>query len=136
MMQGVRRLRCYNVRMTDQLSPRRRFQFRLRTLMIVVTLFCVLVGGHVGWQKKIVIRRQEWLHVHSRNPDAMHDYISGLGIGDGEQRPGLIRCWLGDEPHKYLKLDNPAPEEIEAARQLFPEANFLVFRSRPQTRDH
>jgi hypothetical protein len=29
-------------------APRRRFQFRLRTLMIGVTLFCVTIGGYVG----------------------------------------------------------------------------------------
>jgi hypothetical protein len=34
-------------------QPRRRFQFRLRTLMIVVTMFCV-IGGYVAWHKKIV----------------------------------------------------------------------------------
>ncbi len=39
-------------------SPRRRFEFRLRTLLIVVTLFCVVVGGYVGWQAKIVRERK------------------------------------------------------------------------------
>jgi hypothetical protein len=34
----------------------RRFQFRLRTLMIVVTLLAVPLG-YVGWQVKIV---REW----------------------------------------------------------------------------
>ena len=33
--------------MADQPSPRRRFQFRLRMLMIGVTLFCVVVGGRL-----------------------------------------------------------------------------------------
>jgi hypothetical protein len=119
--------------MSDQPSPRRRFQFRLRTLMIAVTLFCIVIGGYTGWQKKIVKERQEWLHVHSRQPDMHYDVISGIRIGDDKQRPGLIRCWLGDEPQEYLKLENPAPEEIEAAHQLFPEANFFKFQPRTQT---
>ena len=34
--------------MPDQPSPRRRFQFRLRTLMIGVTLVCV-IAGWIGW---------------------------------------------------------------------------------------
>jgi hypothetical protein len=33
-------------------APRRRFQFRLWTLMIVVTLLAVMCG-YVGWQMKI-----------------------------------------------------------------------------------
>ena len=36
----------YNRGMPD-LPPRRRFQFRLRTMMIGVTIFCV-VGGWLG----------------------------------------------------------------------------------------
>jgi hypothetical protein len=114
---------------------RLRFQFRLRTLLIGVTVFCVVIGGYTGWQKKIVKERQEWLHLHSRQPD-IHDEVSDLMIGDGEQRPGLIRCWLGDERQEYLKLENPAPEEIEAAHQLFPEANFIRFQPRMQTSGH
>ena len=43
--------------MPDQPSPRRRFQFRLRTLMIGVTLLAV-VCGYVGHQAEIVHRRQ------------------------------------------------------------------------------
>ncbi len=42
--------------MTDQPAPRRRFQFRLRTLMIVVTLFC-LIGGYVTSQANIATER-------------------------------------------------------------------------------
>jgi hypothetical protein len=55
--------------MPDQPSPRRRFQFRLRTLLICVTAFCVVIGGYTGWQNKIVKERQEWLRAHSRQPD-------------------------------------------------------------------
>jgi hypothetical protein len=113
---------------------RRWFQFSLRTLMIGVTVFCVVIGGYTVWQKKIVKERQEWLHAHSRQPDLPK--ITGLRIGDDKQRPGLIRCWLGDEPQEYLKLENPAHEEIEAAHQLFPEANFFMFWPRTQTSGH
>jgi hypothetical protein len=75
-------------------SPRRRFQFRLRTMMILVTVFCFVIGGYTGWQKKIVKERQEWLHVHSRQPESLMHELSILGIGDAEKGPGLIRCWL------------------------------------------
>jgi hypothetical protein len=43
--------------MTDQHSFRRRFQFRLRTLMIVVSLLAMPLG-YVGWQAKIVRERK------------------------------------------------------------------------------
>ena len=122
--------------MIDQPSPRRRFQFRLRTLMILVTVFCFVIGGYTGWQKKIVKERRAWLHVHSRQPESLMHEVSILGIGDVEQGPGLIRCWLGDEPQEYLKLENPAPEETEVAHQLFPEANFTKFQSITQTSGH
>ncbi len=35
--------------MADQPSPRRRFQFRLRTLMLFVTLACV-IASWIGWR--------------------------------------------------------------------------------------
>ena len=124
----------YDAGMADQPSPRRRFQFRLRTLMIVVTPFCVGIGGYTGWQKRIVKERQEWLYAHSRQSDLRK--IRLLKIGDGEQRPGLIRCWLGDEQQGYLRLENPTLEEIQAARQLFPEADFFCFWPTSQTSGH
>jgi hypothetical protein len=46
--------------MADRLSPRRRFQFRLRTLMIGVPLLAVPLG-YVGWQAKIVRERRAML---------------------------------------------------------------------------
>ena len=42
--------------MASQPSPRRRFQFRLRTLMIVVTLLALLCA-YVGWQESIIRNR-------------------------------------------------------------------------------
>ena len=53
---GLARAVGYDGGMTDQPSPRRRFQFRLRTLLIVVTLFCLAVGGClslVAWLDRI-----------------------------------------------------------------------------------
>jgi hypothetical protein len=43
--------------MPDQPAPRRRFQFRLRTLMILVTLLAG-VCGYIAWQAKIVKERK------------------------------------------------------------------------------
>ena len=48
--------------MSDHPSPRRRFQFRLRTLMIGVTLFCVVAGwllsqASVVWERKALLKK-------------------------------------------------------------------------------
>jgi hypothetical protein len=69
--------------MAEQPSPRRRFQFRLRTLMIVVTLFAAVcpLGGRLleRWRIENVMREIErridaadhsGLH-HRRSVDAL-----------------------------------------------------------------
>lgn len=40
---------CYNALMPDQPSPRRHFQFRLRTLFVAVTLFCVSAAAFTAY---------------------------------------------------------------------------------------
>ena len=40
---------------------RRWFQFSLRSLLIMVTLFCAVIGGYVRWQANIVKERQTWI---------------------------------------------------------------------------
>jgi hypothetical protein len=42
----------------------RRFQFRLRTLMVGVTLLAVPLG-YVGWQAKIVRERKAFYDAHA-----------------------------------------------------------------------
>ena len=41
---------------------RRRFQFRLRTLLIGVTIFCLVVGSYVAHEAKIVRERKSELY--------------------------------------------------------------------------
>src|ERR1700747_2520005 len=64
---------CENLRITEKSQLRRRFQFRLRTLLIVVTLLAVPCA-YVGWQAKIV-----------REREAIANRILGLDGGDGER---------------------------------------------------
>jgi hypothetical protein len=110
--------------MTDAPSPRYRFQFRLRTLMIGVTLLAVPLG-YVGWQAKIV-----------RDRRALLDSIKAAGGGDetamfhnnaSPPPPPWLRRILGDETVELL-LVPPATDEETMARihRLFPDTRILV----------
>jgi hypothetical protein len=63
---GLARATVYDGRMPDQPSPRRRFQFRLRTLLIGVTLAAVACA-YVAREAQIVRERKAWLKAHSSN---------------------------------------------------------------------
>jgi hypothetical protein len=98
----------------------RRFQFSLRTLLIVVTAICLALGGYVGWQKKIVRDRKAMLvKIVERE---RHPYREWPGL----YRMNWIREWLGDQPIVEIVLppdssfQNQDFDEIEAA---FPEAH-------------
>src|SRR5690348_16595929 len=99
--------------MPDQPSPRRRFQFRLRALMIVVTLFCLLVGDGAS-RAKIVPERQ-----------AMRDWIEshhGTVYDTFGNAPRLTVPWLrgvlGDRPVQFVLMHNARPTHDEARRIL------------------
>ncbi len=57
------------------------FQFRLRTLMIVVTLLAVPLG-YVGWQAKIVRERKDWFNAtrHASQLTMMCSFTRRLGL--------------------------------------------------------
>jgi hypothetical protein len=98
---------------------RRRFQFRLRTLMIVVTLLAVPFA-YVGWQAKIVRERKAML--------------AELSAADW-RRPGFrwhsptpqipwLRRILGDKAVAMLVVPPNADQQaITEIRQMFPEAD-------------
>jgi hypothetical protein len=77
---------------------RRWFQFSLRSLMIVVTLFCVVVGGYVGWQAKVVRERRAEL---SRVVEMRLVGIDGADIEGGIP---WIRCALGVKRVGSIKM--------------------------------
>jgi hypothetical protein len=101
---------------------RRWFQFSLRSLMIVVTLFCVVVGGYVGWQAKVVRERRVEL---SRVVD-----MRLVGI-DGADKEGVIpwiRRALGDKRVGSIKMVvGTDAAELDRLRVLFPEAKVEVW---------
>ena len=99
-------------------SPRRRFQFRLRTLMIGVTLFCV-VGAWFGNQAWIVIRRKAII----RN-EPISAMIPARELVPGRADIPWIRRLLGD--HDFFAIFAPqsaTDDDLERYRSAFPEAD-------------
>src|ERR1700694_3854035 len=97
-----------------QKRKRRWFQFRLRTLMVVVTLFCVVVGGYIGRQAKIVRDRKAFLEANERNSlERDSNILLILAKGDKTQAPSGIRIWLSDEEQECLLVES----ESKASRQ-------------------
>jgi hypothetical protein len=81
-----------------------RFQFRLRTLMIVVALLAVLCG-YVGWQAKIVRAREAALAATGRML---------YQAGQLESRKDLpwMRWLLGDKQYREIILEDDAPDRF------------------------
>ena len=98
---------------------RRRFQFRLRTLMIGVTLLAVACG-YVGWQAKIVRQRCASSLNYS---SGFANCVKIVACGDPTKAPNLLRRWLGDVASDAVALrPNSTTDDIRAAAELFPEA--------------
>jgi hypothetical protein len=115
---------------------RRWFQFSLRTLMIVVTLFAIL-GGYVGRQVEIVKERE--LMAAAPGVDSVvaadaRDNITALSSGTGAAQRGddsrekipWLRKWLGDRYYLDLSIDKSASDdEIARYKEAFPEATIM-----------
>ncbi len=109
--------------MSDYYNQRRRFQFRLRTLMIGVTLFALIPCGYVGWQKRIIERRNAWISEHHEYRFISEQEAGGLISDYADQQPSRIRLWLGDTSWSIIGIPSWQPEaDFTEARSLFPEA--------------
>src|SRR4051812_34590700 len=102
-----------------------RFQFRLRTLMIVVTLLAVPLG-YIGWQVRLVRERKG-----SRATNVAFFYKAiDMAFFDRERYPepatiSWIRERLGDEAIQVVRPRTGASAETIAKLQAaFPEAEF------------
>ncbi len=121
-------------RMPDQFSPRRRFQFRLRTLMIVVTLLA-LPCGYVGWQAKIVRERKVLRETVIGSFVTAEDFSKMVqgGAFKLETLPHVswLRRLLGDEAIVTISVFKV--DDVDAVRVAFPEAevNRLDAKSEP-----
>lgn len=116
-------------------AMKRRFQFRLRTSMIAVTLLSVACA-YVGWQARIVRQREQWL---AANPNCNRVLVFRQGPfesaltsegpliagGDRGKAPGWLRMWLGDQTLAEAILPEKATKaEIAEAVRDFPETSF------------
>ena len=137
--------------MADQPSPRRRFQFRLRTLMIVVTLLAVVCGyvsnqGAIVRQRKAILSQTsgqnaagvmdsltdaEATQFHLSPPygttgalGALKPLTTLVAIADRDTEPNWVRRWLGDQTMRILFVgDAITLSEVRRIAHLFPEAN-------------
>jgi hypothetical protein len=103
------------------------YQFRLRTLLIGVALFCVAVG-YLGKQAAIVRARLAWLAW--RHGDHTLDWVYVLSprpkyivTGDDEKSPSILRRLLGDERVGEIEVARTISDaELRDIVTLFPEA--------------
>ena len=105
---------------------RRWFQFRLRTLMIGVTLLAVACG-YVGWQAKIVRERTAWLStIRDRGGNVVTVQMVGLYFKLRE-RISSFREWLGDTAIQGMQLPTDTKaDDVDRIKSAFPESDITL----------
>jgi hypothetical protein len=113
---------------------RRWFQFSLRTLLIGVTLFCVVIGGYVGWQAKIIRERNAMIHRIESMGGSVEIGRLDQGWAEAGMDPNLyeeikaravpwVRRMLGDSDVIDICLPAETPASGRASiRAVFPES--------------
>jgi hypothetical protein len=108
--------------MADPAPPRRRFQFRLRTLLIMVTLLAVPLS-YVGWQAKIVRERRAELN------RVVDGRLFGIASSDETRAIPWIRRILADQQVYSIMMPVGSDRaELDRLRSLFPEAKIAVWK--------
>ena len=97
-------------------QARRRFQFRLRTLLIGVTLLAVPCA-YVGWQTKTISERKASLDGMLKRGGIA---LAGISWPNGPPvaRLSWIRERLGDQAMKWIVLPSGATAEEEERMRL------------------
>lgn len=111
----------------DRALPRRRLQFRLRTLLIAITLFCI-ARGYIEWQAKIVMDRKaavsELLGLGGHIVGAEGLSPSTVVPHRDYSIPFLPRL-MGDHPVFWVIYKRGTTnDELHRLRIAFPEAVF------------
>jgi hypothetical protein len=117
-------------------NRRRWFQYRLRTLFLVMTALCVWLG----WESHVVRQRKAALEeIKERNGIVlsladMRELSAGSGKGNTmaaalswmtrHSRISFVRDWLGDEPIVSIALASKTSDnDVQRIATLFPEAH-------------
>jgi hypothetical protein len=137
----------YNNKMTEPdltstPAPKRHwFQFSLRTLFIMLTVF----GVWLGWQANVVHERKamrNWIESGGGRLSVFYppQPLPGTNLiiltgdfPDGEDfTVPIIRRWLGDEPVWKVEVRHDASaDEVVKAKRLFPEAEVFNVLPKP-----
>jgi hypothetical protein len=129
--------------MSIESTPKRRFQFSLRTLLIVVALLAMPLA-YIGNKNRLVSHRKairarydsRVMCINRGNKTIIHPDSSRQDIvhykGDTLQKPDLLRLWLGDFDINPVTTDfdlnGIAVRELRAA---FPASDILVYSGSP-----
>ena len=89
-------------------SRRRWYQFRLRTLLIGMTLLGSVCGTYVSREAKTVAERMAWKNRPPLDYSHPNDWKT-IQVRNSAVDPSLIRRWLGDYPTEFL-LVHPGGE--------------------------
>jgi hypothetical protein len=95
----------------DKPKPRRWFRFSLRTMFVLVTVFCVWLGYQLNW-------------IRQRRDAIRSDII--LSIGTDETRPPGLLWIFGEQGHSQISSFRTDEVEINRLEELFPEAQIFV----------
>ena len=98
---------------------RRRFQFRLRTLLIGVTLLAMLCG----WQAKVIRDRHEAAKTYRTVSAVYEAYGPNHTMRVRTQSARWPLRWLGEDGYFGIVIpQNTRDDEVQRLERLFPEA--------------
>ncbi|HEY2759687.1 MAG TPA: hypothetical protein VGI75_03070 [Pirellulales bacterium] len=105
-------------------KPRRRwFQFRLRTLLVVVTLLAIPCA-YFAHEWRIVEARERWIETHECEATQGFGTIRESGDVEPDNPIPAVRRWMGDEPIESIWFVRD--EDAAEATMLFPEADVVT----------
>ena len=99
----------------DARPKRRWYQFTLRTLFVVMTVFALWLGWQINWFRS----RQAWLEAK--------DYVGAFpAVGLRKvPHPHFLLTLFRQEAMSQILLRNATEEEVAKVQRLFPEANVV-----------
>ena len=112
-------------------APRLRwYQFRLRTLFIGITLYCIALGPfgqdiRIVYERMALLRRLEAAGGSAGPQHLNYEYWRSVGCKFDEPVPSIsrFRQWLGDEEYSWIVIPAAATSIDEVPyKTAFPEA--------------